>query len=48
MLTFTVNLLLKGLTPKLKSGDLDGCMESLIQVMNWNFDGLQMFRSMQT
>lgn len=34
VLTFTVNQLLKGLTPKLKSGDLDGCMESLIQIFN--------------
>lgn len=32
MLTFSVNLLLKGLTANLKSGDLDGCIDTLVQV----------------
>ncbi|CAI9571319.1 unnamed protein product [Staurois parvus] len=34
VLTFSVNLLLKGLTASLKSGDLDGCIETLIQIFN--------------
>ncbi|XP_075712813.1 small subunit processome component 20 homolog [Rhinoderma darwinii] len=34
VLTFTVNLLLKNLATRLKSGDLDGCMECLIQIFN--------------
>ncbi|KAM4037263.1 small subunit processome component 20 homolog isoform 2-T2 [Anomaloglossus baeobatrachus] len=39
VLTFTVNLLLKGLTAKLKSGDLDGCIESLIRIFNHELFG---------
>ncbi|XP_073401122.1 small subunit processome component 20 homolog [Dendrobates tinctorius] len=39
VLTFTVNLLLKGLAAKLKSGDLDGCMESLIRIFNHELFG---------
>ncbi|XP_056430567.1 small subunit processome component 20 homolog isoform X2 [Hyla sarda] len=39
VLTFTVNLLLKGLVSRLKSGDLDGCMESLIQIFNHELFG---------
>ncbi|XP_069829345.1 small subunit processome component 20 homolog [Dendropsophus ebraccatus] len=39
VLTFTVNLLLKGLTSRLKSGDLDGCMDSLIQIFNHELFG---------
>ncbi|KAM3924125.1 small subunit processome component 20 homolog [Leptodactylus fuscus] len=39
VLTFTVNLLLKGLTSRLKSTDLDGCMESLIQIFNHELFG---------
>lgn len=34
VLTFSVNLFLKGLTANLKSGDLDGCIETLIQIFN--------------
>nr|DBA30965.1 TPA: hypothetical protein GDO54_006886 [Pyxicephalus adspersus] len=34
VLTFSVNLLLKGLVANLKSGDLDGCIETLIQIFN--------------
>ncbi|KAM5170183.1 small subunit processome component 20 homolog [Mantella aurantiaca] len=34
VLTFSVNLLLKGLAANLKSGDLDGCIETLIQIFN--------------
>ncbi|KAM4676012.1 small subunit processome component 20 homolog [Discoglossus pictus] len=34
VLTFTVNLLLKGLTASLKSGELDGCLETLVQIFN--------------
>lgn len=32
MLTFTVNLLLKGLTTRLSAGDLDPCLDILIEV----------------
>ncbi|KAM9311073.1 small subunit processome component 20 homolog [Gastrophryne carolinensis] len=39
VLTFTVNLLLKGLTANLKSGDLDGCIETLIQIFNQELFG---------
>ncbi|XP_040263163.1 small subunit processome component 20 homolog [Bufo bufo] len=39
VLTFTVNLLLKGLSSRLKSGDLDGCIESLIQIFNHELFG---------
>ncbi|XP_063786087.1 small subunit processome component 20 homolog [Pseudophryne corroboree] len=34
VLTFTVNLLLKNLVASLKSGDLDSCMDTLIQIFN--------------
>ncbi|XP_075456776.1 small subunit processome component 20 homolog [Ascaphus truei] len=34
VLTFTVNLLLKGLTANLKSGELDDCLETLTQIFN--------------
>ncbi|XP_066447495.1 small subunit processome component 20 homolog [Eleutherodactylus coqui] len=39
VLTFTVNLLLKNLKARLKSGDLDGCMDSLIQIFNHELFG---------
>ncbi|KAG8578422.1 hypothetical protein GDO81_010484 [Engystomops pustulosus] len=39
VLTFTVNLLLKGLSPNLKCGDLDGCIDSLIQIFNHELFG---------
>ncbi|XP_053572968.1 small subunit processome component 20 homolog [Bombina bombina] len=34
VLSFTVNLLLKGVVATLKSGQLDGCMETLLQIFN--------------
>ncbi|XP_041442196.1 small subunit processome component 20 homolog isoform X2 [Xenopus laevis] len=39
VLTFTVNLLLKGLTNSLKNGDLDGCLETLVQIFNQELFG---------
>ncbi|KAM4748821.1 small subunit processome component 20 homolog [Rhinophrynus dorsalis] len=39
VLTFTVNLLLKGLTGSLKSGELDGCLETLVQIFNHELFG---------
>ncbi|KAG8439453.1 hypothetical protein GDO86_005604 [Hymenochirus boettgeri] len=39
VLTFTVNLLLKGLTASLKSGELDGCLETLVQIFNHELFG---------
>ncbi|XP_075065353.1 small subunit processome component 20 homolog [Mixophyes fleayi] len=39
VLTFTVNLLLKGLIGNLKSGDLDSCIETLIQIFNHELFG---------
>uniref|UniRef100_A0A8B9R1B4 UTP20 small subunit processome component n=1 Tax=Anas platyrhynchos TaxID=8839 RepID=A0A8B9R1B4_ANAPL len=39
VLTFTVNLLLKGLTPKLSAGDLDPCLDILIEIFNQELFG---------
>ncbi|CAH2277583.1 small subunit processome component 20 homolog [Pelobates cultripes] len=39
VLSFTVNLLLKCLLGSLKSGDLDGCLETLIQIFNHELFG---------
>uniref|UniRef100_A0A6I8STV5 UTP20 small subunit processome component n=1 Tax=Xenopus tropicalis TaxID=8364 RepID=A0A6I8STV5_XENTR len=39
VLTFTVSLLLKGLTGSLKNGDLDGCLETLVQIFNQELFG---------
>nr|XP_033808420.1 small subunit processome component 20 homolog [Geotrypetes seraphini] len=39
VLTFTVNLLLKGLISHLKSGDLDACLDILVEVFNHELFG---------
>ncbi|XP_068133070.1 small subunit processome component 20 homolog [Hyperolius riggenbachi] len=39
VMTFTVNLLLKGLVANLKVGDLDGCVETLTQIFNHELFG---------
>ncbi|KAJ7404618.1 Small subunit processome component 20 like protein [Willisornis vidua] len=39
VLTFTVNLLLKGLTTKLSAGDLDPCLDILIEIFNQELFG---------
>lgn len=39
MLTFTVNLLLKGLTTRLSAGDLDPCLDILIEVRAIKIEG---------
>ncbi|KFP79677.1 Small subunit processome component 20, partial [Acanthisitta chloris] len=39
VLTFTVNLLLKGLTTRLSAGDLDPCLDILIEIFNQELFG---------
>ncbi|XP_062441952.1 small subunit processome component 20 homolog [Rhea pennata] len=39
VLTFTVNLLLKGLTNKLSAGDLDPCLDILVEIFNQELFG---------
>ncbi|NXL92133.1 UTP20 protein, partial [Alectura lathami] len=39
VLTFTVNLLLKGLTARLSAGDLDPCVDILIEIFNQELFG---------
>ncbi|KAM8820065.1 small subunit processome component 20 homolog [Eudromia elegans] len=39
VLTFTVNLLLKGLTSKLSAGDLDPCLDILVEIFNQELFG---------
>ncbi|KAM8974068.1 small subunit processome component 20 homolog isoform 2-T2 [Pelodytes ibericus] len=39
VLSFTVNLLLKGVSAFLKSGELDNCLETLIQIFNQELFG---------
>ncbi|XP_030069682.1 small subunit processome component 20 homolog isoform X2 [Microcaecilia unicolor] len=39
VLTFTVNLLLKGLSSCLKSGDLDACLDILVEIFNHELFG---------
>uniref|UniRef100_A0A803XPU0 UTP20 small subunit processome component n=1 Tax=Meleagris gallopavo TaxID=9103 RepID=A0A803XPU0_MELGA len=39
VLTFTVNLLLKGLTTRLNAGDLDPCLDILIEIFNQELFG---------
>ncbi|OXB75402.1 UNVERIFIED_CONTAM: hypothetical protein H355_010604 [Colinus virginianus] len=39
VLTFTVNLLLKGLTTRLSAGDLDPCLDTLIEIFNQELFG---------